>query len=301
MKWGGGAEKKYLQTSKIESMISSPRTGKIILFFATILFVLLLFLLTNASLPEITLIDLGIFALLFAAYYAVKAFAFQQALAALAQKISFIASLKSFFISDFVELISFSGKLGGDASKFLIFRNRVPHKELLIAIILFRAVSIASLAATVALFVLWDAKSFELVAIIGAATLILTAFYFRTIAKNEKHNYFRLAVAFIANTICQALSVLTMLLVVIIFGIPVNSLSWLVGAFIVSRSIGVVTLLPFGFITQDVSFSIYLAQFLDIRGLVSFSAFLRIVSVLPSTLIGWFIVSKKISETKKQK
>jgi hypothetical protein len=212
-----------------------------------------------------------------------------------------MASLKSFFISDFVELISFSGKLGGDASKFLIFRNKVPNKELLVSIVLFRAISIASLVATVALFVLWDAKSFELIAAIGGISLVATAVYFKIVAKNEKHNYFRLAVAFIANTVCQVLSVLTMLLVVIIFGIPITSLSWLVGVFIVSRSIGVVTLLPFGFVTQDISFSIYLSQFLDVQGLISFNAFLRIVSVLPSTIMGWFILSKKISENKKQK
>ncbi|MCX6801021.1 MAG: hypothetical protein NTZ73_02440 [Candidatus Diapherotrites archaeon] len=301
MKWASGAEKKYLQNSKVESAISSPRTGKIALFFATILFVLLLFFLTNASLPKITAYDLGAFALLFAAYYAIKGFAFQQTFAALAQKISFTASLKSFFVSDFVELVSFSGKLGGDASKFLIFRNKVSQKELLVAIILFRVIGVASLAATVALFVLWEAKLFGLIAAISLGALVATAVYFKTTAKNEKHNYFRLAISFAANTVCQVLSVLTMLLAAIIFGIPITSLSWLVGAFIVSRSIGIVTLLPFGFVTQDVSFSIYLAQFLDVQGLISFNAFLRIVSVLPSTIIGWFIVSKKISETKKQR
>ncbi|MFA5358147.1 MAG: hypothetical protein WC308_04505 [archaeon] len=301
MKWAEAAEKNYLKNFRIESAISSPRTGKIILFFATIFFVILLFFLTNANLPKITFFDLGVFALLFIVYYGIKAFAFQQTFAALAQKISFMASLKSFFISDFIELISFSGKLGGDASKFLIFKNKIPNKELLFSIVLFRAIGIASLAATVALFVLWEAKSFELITIIGAISLTATAIYFKIIAKNEKHNYFRLAIAFAANTICQALSVLTMLLVIIIFGIPITSLSWLVGAFIVSRSIGIVTLLPFGFVTQDISFSIYLSQFLDVQGLISFNAFLRIVSVLPSTIIGWFIVSKKISETRKQK
>ncbi len=281
--------KTYLQKEKqIKKILTNPKNNLILLIIISLFFFSLFFSLKPTSLINlIKPIHLFSFLMLFILYYFLKALAFKEIFSHNTINVSFIYSLKSFFISDFVELISFTGKIGADATKYFLYKKQVNSKKLISIILSFRLISTISLIATIFLLI---NQLFFLVFII--------ALFFLFLYLNSKNNLtnFHLFFAFFLNFLCELIKISVLFLTAFIFKIPLTSFLALV--FLISKIIGLISLLPFGFGVQDFSLSFYLKQFLSINELVSFNLLLRLVSVIPSAIIGWLIISFKLIKFK---
>ena len=114
-----------------------------------------------------------------------------------------------------------------------------------------------------------------------------------------KVNSKKLGTAFIINICCELISLTTVFLIANIFFVPLTPL--LAISYIISKIVGIITIIPFGLFTQDITFGMYLLEFIDPKQIISFEILLRITTIIPSTIIGWIIATNKIKKLRENK
>jgi hypothetical protein len=191
-------------------------------------------------------------------------------------KFDFLKSLKLFFISDFVEVITFSGKIGADASKIYFLKKETSTKNSLKIISLFRISVIISFVLT--LLFLINQYIFFLIFI-----LLCILGYFKK----------KLVISLIANIFADFVRVFLFAFLIFQFGVISNQyiLIGFLGAGLLSR---VINIIPHGFGISEITLGIILFNSLSAIDIATILLILRTVTVIPSTIIGGILSSKEI-------
>ncbi|NMA44562.1 MAG: hypothetical protein GX950_02015 [Candidatus Diapherotrites archaeon] len=193
----------------------------------------------------------------------------------LPKKFSFIEVLGVFFISDFVELITFTGKIGADTAKVFFFKKKVSLKQLIKSIAIFRTAIFVSTGLIILILI-----NFWFVGLV----LFLILLYFS--------KFREVSVSVFFNLISDIFRVTLFAFLLIQFNVPINNFVLLgfLGASIFAR---LFFFIPQGLIVQDSAIGVLLTKILSVGEIVQINIILRFFTIIPSAILGGLIVSDK--------
>lgn len=191
------------------------------------------------------------------------------------EKFSIIEVLGVFFISDFVEIVTLSGKIGSDASKLFFLRKKASLKQLITSIALFRIATFISTGLIILFFINYT------------FLFLLTAFpllYFT--------RFRNIIISTFLNLISDFCRVLLFVLLLTNFGIIADNYLILgfLGASIFAR---LFFFIPQGLVVQDSAIGLLLSKILTLNEIVSVNVILRFFTIIPSAILGALILSNK--------
>jgi hypothetical protein len=191
------------------------------------------------------------------------------------KKISFFDSVKLFFICDFIEFISFTGKIGSDIVKVYFLKKIFGLKQSISLVLLFRLITFIS---TLIFFI------FLLNYFFGILIFIII-FLFLLKIKRE------LSLSLTLNILSDATRVALFALIFSIFGIIINNQILLY--LLVANTLGrLITFTPHGLGIQEFIFSL---GFYSNLGLIDFAKanfVVRAFTIVPSIFLGFIFTSK---------
>lgn len=191
------------------------------------------------------------------------------------KKFSFIEILSVFFISDFIELVTFTGKIGADASKIFFLKKKASLKELIKSIAIFRTSTFVSTGLII--LILINYWFFGLV-------LFLVLLYFS--------KFREISVSIFFNLISDIFRVMLFAFLLIQFNVSVDNFILLgfLGASIFAR---LFFFIPQGLIVQDSAIGLLLTRILSVSEIVQINVILRFFTIIPSAILGGLIISDK--------
>jgi len=212
----------------------------------------------------------------FLVFYALKSFAFSFICSSEKKPFSFFESVRIFFISDFVELITFSGKLGADAAKVFFLKKKFGWKGSLWFVFLFRLSVFVSFIFSVLFFI--DFSFF----VVFLVLLLFAGFWLK-----------RFVVSCFFNLAADFCRIILFALLLFEFNLPVSREILL--AFLFAGFFGrVFSFIPHGLIIQDIILGSAVLEKASVVNSFLINLVLRCVSVVPSIIIGAFLISKDV-------
>ncbi|HNV01464.1 MAG TPA: hypothetical protein PKK60_03485 [archaeon] len=193
----------------------------------------------------------------------------------LPKKFSFIEILGIFFISDFIEIVTLTGKIGADASKVFFLKKKSSLKELIKSIAIFRTSTFISSGLIILILI----NYWFLVLIISLILLYFTRF-----------KLFVISIFF--NLLSDIFRVILFAFLLIQFSVPVDNFILLgfLGASIFAR---LFFFIPQGLVVQDSAIGVLLTKILSVSEIVQINVILRFFTIIPSAILGGLIVSDK--------
>jgi hypothetical protein len=192
--------------------------------------------------------------------------------------LNIVEGLNLFFISDFVELITFSGKIGSDAAKAFFLNEKFSLKEIAIAVGIFRVATIISLVAMVIAVI----NPFSI--FLTLSVLVILFFVFR-----------KLALSSFCNIVSDFFRIGLFAVIIFAFNIPITQelILFFLGANTISR---IIFILPHGLLLQDSLLGLALQSVASLPEIVLINTILRTFTFVPAAGIGGLLVSKKVLE-----
>jgi hypothetical protein len=206
-------------------------------------------------------------AVLFVVFYLFKGVAFSKFIKN--KEIGYLKGMEIFFISDAVEAVSFTGKIGSDASKIILIRKILGLKSSVTKTISFRIITIIT-----TLFALLILVNVFLG--LGLAVITISILFFI----NPK--YFD---CFLFNFASELARIC--LIVIILFEFHVSVTAFILFAIILGQAIGrLIAPLPHGLGVQEAAIGGALFGAVSAIGIAEIIIILRLVTVVPSIIIG---------------